>query len=254
MPPAPDPTSHADRAASFSTGADVYARVRPEYPDDAVDWLLPPDAARVLDLAAGTGLLTRSLVRRELEVVAVDASAPMLDRLRAALPSVDARLGTAEEIPLPDASVDAVVVAQAWHWFDTARAAAEIARVLRPGGRACVLWNDRDERVEWVVRLGEIMHRGDALAPDGSHSVHAPALGQAFDASDRSTFPWHQRLATRDLRTLVASRSYVLTLPDAERTELLQRVDDLTATHPDLSGTEQIVLPYVTTAYRARRR
>lgn len=254
MPTTPDPRSRTDRAASFSHGADVYARVRPEYPVGALDWIVPPDATVVLDLAAGTGLLTRGLMHRGLDVVAVDASAPMLDRLTTELPDVRAHVGTAEDIPLPDASVDAVTIGQAWHWFDPARAAAEIARVLRPGGQVGVVWNDRDERIEWVARLGEIFHQGDTLAPDSSHSAEPPALDPSFDEPEVSRFPWGHRLATADLRHLAASRSYVLTLPEAEREALLQQVDDLTATHPDLAGADQVVLPYLTTAYRARRR
>ncbi|WP_402468932.1 class I SAM-dependent methyltransferase [Isoptericola aurantiacus] len=255
MPTTPDPASRTDRAASFAQGADVYAHVRPTYPAEAVAWMLPDGATRVLDLGAGTGLLTRRLVEHGcLEVVAVDPSEPMLAHLRDTFPQVEAQVGTAEEIPVPDASVDAVTVGQAWHWFDPARAAAEIARVLRPGGHLGIVWNDRDERIEWVARLGEILHRGDRLEPDGAHSVRAPELGEAFDGAERTEHPWGHRMATSDLRLLAASRSYFLTLPDAEREPLLQQVDDLVVTHPDLAGTTEIALPYVTTAYRARRR
>jgi SAM-dependent methyltransferase len=254
MPSTPDPQSHSDRAASFSTGADVYARVRPTYPTEAVDWMVPHHAVRVLDLAAGTGLLARRLTDRGHDVVAVDASRPMLDELAATLPDVETHLGTAEEIPLPDASVDAVTVGQAWHWFDPPRAAAELARVLRPGGTLAVVWNDRDERIDWVCRFGEILHAGDSLAPDSDQSTHPPALGAAFDDAEVEEFRWLHRLATEDLRTLAGTRSYLLTLPAEEREQVLQRVDDLVVTHPDLAGTREIAMPYVTTAYRARRR
>ncbi|NOV98855.1 class I SAM-dependent methyltransferase [Isoptericola halotolerans] len=254
MPSTPDPHSHSDRAASFSTGADVYARVRPTYPTEAVDWMVPRDADRVLDLAAGTGLLTGRLVSRGHDVVAVDASRPMLDELTATLPGVTTHVGTAEDIPLPDGSVDAVTVGQAWHWFDPPRAAAELARVLRPGGTLAVVWNDRDERIDWVGRFGEILHAGDALRPDNDQSAHPPSLGDAFDPIEAAEFRWLYRLATADLRTLAGTRSYLLTLPPEQREQLLQRVDDLVVTHPDLAGTTEVAMPYVTTAYRARRR
>ncbi len=254
MPSTPDPQSPSDRAASFSTGADVYARVRPTYPADAVDWMVPPGAAHVLDLGAGTGLLTRRLVDRGLDVVAVDASPAMLDELVATLPDVTAHVGTAENLPLPDASIDAAVVGQAWHWFDEARASAEIARVLRPGGTLAVVWNDRDERIDWVGRFGEILHTGDQLQPDSDQSSGAPTLDDSFGEIEVAEFRWLHHLPTADLRALAGSRSYLLTLPEPERDQLLQRVDDLVVTHPDLAGTQEIAMPYVTTAYRARRR
>ncbi|WP_277211822.1 class I SAM-dependent methyltransferase [Isoptericola croceus] len=254
MPSTPDPQSSSDRASSFSTGADVYARVRPTYPAEAVDWMVPRDAVRVLDLAAGTGLLTGRLVDRGLDVVAVDASRPMLDELTTTLPDVVTHVGTAEEIPLPDAAVDAVVVGQAWHWFDPPRAAAEIARVLRPGGTLAVVWNDRDERIDWVRRFGEILHRGDELHPVSEQGGNTPAVGDPFGELEVAEFRWMHHLATADLRALAGSRSYLLTLPATEREQLLQEVDDLVVTHPDLAGTSEIAMPYITTAYRARRR
>ena len=121
----------SDRSLSFGAQAAAYERGRPSYPPEAIDWLLPADARDVLDLGAGTGKLTTRLVERGLNVVAVDPIAEMLEVLSHALPQTPALLGTAEEIPLPDNSVDAVLVAQAWHWVDPERAIPEVARVLR---------------------------------------------------------------------------------------------------------------------------
>lgn len=251
-----DPHDHADRAASFDRDADVYAQVRPSYPRDAVEWLLPAGARRVLDLAAGTGKLTQvvaGVVGPGTDVLAVDPSLPMLGELSARLPGVSIHLGTAERIPLPDGSVDAVLVGQAWHWFDADAAAAEIARVLRPGGTLGVVWNDRDADVDWVARFGEILHRGDRLEPAAGH-VPPTGLGDPFTAVEAGTFRWVDRLPAGALRVLAGTRSYLLTLPEDERAALLADVDALEATHPDLAGRAEIDLPYVASAYRTRRR
>ncbi|GAB3085519.1 class I SAM-dependent methyltransferase [Isoptericola nanjingensis] len=251
-----DPHDHADRAASFDRDADVYAQVRPTYPRDAVGWMLPAGARRVLDLAAGTGKLTEvvvDLAGAGTDVVAVDPSLPMLAELSARLPGVATRQGAAEHLPLPDASVDAVLVAQAWHWFDADAAATEIARVLRPGGTLGVVWNDRDAEVDWVARFGEILHRGDRLEPAAGHDA-LTELGDRFTAVEAGTFRWVDRLPAGALRTLAGTRSYLLRLPEAEREARLAEVDALEDTHPDLAGRAEIELPYVTYAYRARRR
>ncbi|QAY68664.1 class I SAM-dependent methyltransferase [Xylanimonas protaetiae] len=248
----PDPHDHATRAASFSTGASSYAAVRPSYPDAAVDFLVPAGTRRVLDLAAGTGKLTASLVARDLDVVAVEPSAPMLAQLEAALPGVETHIATAEAIPLAEGTVDAVVVGQAWHWFDERAASAETARVLRQGGTLGIVWNDRDTSVDWVARFGEILHRGDRLEPGAEHV--APALGPEYGDLEVAEVRWTDEIATAALRPLAASRSYLLTLPEAEREALLAAVDELAATHPDLAGRNRVALPYVTHAYRARRR
>ncbi len=167
--------SQRDRSLSFGSEAAAYERGRPSYPPEAIDWLLPPGARDVLDLGAGTGKLTTRLVERGLDVVAVDPIAEMLELLSSALPDTPALLGTAEQIPLPDNSVDAVLVAQAWHWFDLERAVAEVARVLRPGGRLGLVWNTRDERLGWVKDLGRIIgHENDPFSEEVSpaRAVH----------------------------------------------------------------------------------
>ena len=244
-------TDHRDdRAASFDRAAAVYQATRPSYPDEAVRWSVPALARDVLDLAAGTGKLTERLVALGWHVVAVEPSDAMRAELTAALPDVEALPGTAERMSLPDASVDAVTIAQAWHWFDPPAAAAEIARVLRPGGQVAPLWNVRDEETDWVARWTEIVHRGDGLET----SYRDPELGDAFTEPEHATFHWTQRLRAADLRTLAASRSHLLLLPPDERVALLDEIDELVATHPDLRGQEWIDVPYRTECYRAQLR
>lgn len=254
--PGHDPTSVADRAASFGRGARAYALSRPAYPDAAVTWLLPDGAGpgtHVLDLAAGTGKLTAGLVARGLRVTAVDPSDAMRDELHTALPDVDAVAGLADAIPLPDASVDAVVVGQAWHWFTPETAVPEIARVLRPGGRLGIVWNVHDHTVDWVDELTRIIHRGDSLAP----THHTPRLAvdehERFGPTEHTTVPWTDRTTPEGLRALAASRSYLLTLPEAAREVLLAEVDHLAAHHPALAGKRDLELPYRAECWRATR-
>ena len=233
------------RSLSFGAEAAAYERGRPSYPPEAIDWLLPPDARDVLDLGAGTGKLTTRLVERGLGVVAVDPIPEMLELLSNSLPDTPALLGTAEEIPLPDDSVDAVLVAQAWHWFDPERAVKEVARVLRPGGRLGLVWNTRDERMGWVKDLGSIIgHEDDPL----SHKV---TLSEPFDTTERHHVEWTSYLTPQALIDLVASRSYCITSPTDVRTQTLDRVREFLATHPALANSNGLALPYVTVSIRA---
>lgn len=230
---------------SFGAQAAAYERGRPSYPPEAIDWLLPHGAHTVLDLGAGTGKLTTRLVERGLDVIAVDPIPEMLEVLTQSLPETPALLGTAEEIPLADDSVDAVLVAQAWHWFDPERAVKEVGRVLRPGGRLGLVWNTRDERLGWVKDLGHIIgHENDPFTDE----VSLPA---PFTDLERHHVEWTNYLTPQALIDLVASRSYCITSPADVRTRTLERVRELLATHPALVNTTGLALPYVTVCIRA---
>ena len=252
--PAPDAHERAVQAGSFGAAADAYERGRPPYPQEAVDWLLQDTGCRVLDLGAGTGKLTRQLTARGLRVTAVEPSAGMREQLTAAVPQARALAGTAESLPLPDAVMDAVVVAQAWHWVDTRRAVPEAARVLAPGGVLALVWNVRDEREEWTARLGRLLHPNGAPP---THGVGVAALAQRpdlFEAVETFTVQWRHELSREELIDLVSSRSYVITMPAAERAALLAEVAELAARHPAPKANGRITLPYLTRCYRARRR
>ncbi|WP_305784348.1 class I SAM-dependent methyltransferase [Symbioplanes lichenis] len=225
-------------AASFDRAAEAYERGRPPYPPEVV----PAGARRVLDLGAGTGKLTRVLVDAGLDVVAVEPSEKMREQLTASVPEAEALAGAAERIPLPDASVDAVVVAQAWHWVDPAVAVPEVARVLRPGGTLSLIWNVRDHREPWVARLDELLHRHTRAEIDT-----APAVGAPFGDPERTEIRWTHRLTRGELLDMVASRSYVIVLPAAERARLLADVEAL------VGDAGEVEMPYVTHCTRVTR-
>ena len=235
------------QASSFGAAAATYERGRPSYPSPAIDWLLPPGARRVLDLGAGTGKLTRLLRDRGLEVVAVEPSGGMREQLTRSVPGTEVRAGTAEDIPLDDGSVDAVLVAQAWHWVDPRRAVPEVARVLGPGGQLGLLWNVRDEREDWVAQLGRIIH--------GDHSQDmasaTPPVGPPFGPVERLDVEWRSHLTPDTVIDLAASRSYIITMTPDERAAVLAAVWHLLGTHPALAGAAEVVLPYVTRCSRA---
>jgi SAM-dependent methyltransferase len=238
----------AERAASFARVADAYERARPGYPADAVLWLAGETPRDVVDLGAGTGKLTRSLAALGHHVVAVEPLGEMLEQLRAAVPGVTAVAGTAESMPLPDASVDVVACAQAFHWFDHGSALAEIARVLRPGGLLALVWNVRDERVPWVADLSDAMVGRTGVDRGAAEPIERSGL---YGPVERATFEHTQVVDREALRALVLSRSYCAVLPEEERAPILGRVDALFDAH---ARDGMLTLPYVVECFRAERR
>jgi SAM-dependent methyltransferase len=252
---------HPAAADGFGASADAYERGRPDYPDAAVAALLETLAVGpgtvVADLAAGTGKLTRLLIPSGADVIAVEPVEAMRRRLMEVVPLARAMDGTAESMPLSDASVDAVTVAQAFHWFDAPRAVEEIARVLKPGvGGIGLIWNVRDEDVPWVAELTGIMepHRS------GTPTHRMGTWRQAFAESDRFTellqrsFPYEQHLTPALVVDRVVSVSFIAALPDADRETVAAQVRALLARDPDTRGHEDIVMPYRTDVYTAARR
>jgi SAM-dependent methyltransferase len=232
--------SRVVQASSFGLAADAYRRGRPEYPQSAVEWLVPRRARRVLDLGAGTGKLTRLLADAGLHVTAVEPSERMREQLMAVVPEARVVAGSAEKIPLEDGAVDAVVVGHAWHWFDPGRAIPEAARVLARGGTLALAWNVRDETVPWVAALGNIMHQHSRQAIDTW-----PDIGEPFGQPERTEIRWRRAMTRAEILDMVASRSYVITLTGAEQDQLLSDVSEFLTDHPDLNGRDEIVFPYV---------
>lgn len=244
-----DSSEREARRGSFGAAADIYERGRPSYPADAVEWLVPAAARKVVDLGAGTGKLTRLIHERGWDVVAVEPSEGMREQFARAVPGVPALAGSGEDIPLEDGSVDAVVVAQAWHWVDPELAVPEVGRVLTPGGQLGLVWNLRDEREDWVAELNRIVrYYGTPL--DGQNGVEA--IAAPFGPIERHTVEWQYHLNRSELVDLLTSRSYVIRLSDADRSVLLADIDTLLDTHPAVAGATEIVLPYVTECFRTR--
>ncbi len=238
-----DRDEHRGRATSFAAVADAYERSRPGYPEDAVRWLVGEEPRDVVDLGAGTGKLTRSLVALGHRVIAVEPLPEMIAHLRAAVPGVTVLEGGAEAIPLAAGSADVVTAAQAFHWFDHGPALREMARVLRPGGWVAVVWNTRDDREPWVARLSEsAMEQRDAEEPIVESGL--------FEAVERASFPHVQRLGRAGLVDLVRSRSYCAVLTPDERRPVLDRVERIFDEH---ARDGIIELRYVTECFRAAR-
>ena len=213
------------------------------------------DGKRVLDLAAGTGKLTRLLVPTGAFVVAVEPVEAMRAALTRSLPEVQALAGTAEAIPLPAASIDAVAVGQAFHWFDGDAALAEIHRVLRPGGRLGLIWNVKDESVDWIEKLGGIMesYRGDAPRVASGAWKDAFARTTLFTPLQRARFSFVHEADFAAVVARVTSVSFIAALPPAEFARVVEKVRVLLATHPETAGRSTFELPYRTGVYWTER-
>jgi SAM-dependent methyltransferase len=238
--------SRRRQARSFGTVADRYDRFRPTYSDDAVVWALGERPLRVADLGAGTGILSRLLLRLGHEVIAIEPDSRMRARLAQASRGVIAVGGTAEEIPLPDGSVDAVVAGQAYHWFDTERAHAEVARVLRSGGVFAALRNDADLLVPWTVRLVEVIDGPEAL----SNARERLSFGGLFGSVAVAEFRHEMWLTLDDLLALTTTRSPYLVATGQGRQDLLDAVRRLAA-EAALPARERFPMPHVTRVHRA---
>ncbi len=261
MPEPTPPDSDPARALLYGPAAAAYAKHRPGYPDEAVEWALAPVAGRrplrVLDLAAGTGKLTEAAARQDVELIAVEPDPGMRVELRRRIPGAAALPGTAEAIPLPDARVDAVLVGQAFHWFDPERALPEIARVLTRGGVLAALWNVEDESVDWVVAVAATLRASRAA---GSGQPAAPAARQctlpehpAFGPPEHAEFRHTQRRTAESYLATLTTHSWALASPPDELEQALQAVREQLLAHPETASGE-FDLPLLTVTARMRLR
>jgi SAM-dependent methyltransferase len=271
------PEVHEVAARGFTTEAAAYDSARPSYPPDAVRWLIDSlgisPGRRVVDLAAGTGKLTALLAGAGAQLIAVEPVAAMGERLRAKLPGVPLLAGVAEAMPFAGGSLDAVMVAQAFHWFDPGRALAELSRVIRVGGRLGLIWNVRDRGVGWVDEIWSVMDRverhapwqdhgrdrsrGSPGRPDGSLRRTEPDLTSVADCSwsgwTRASFS-HVHVGTRaDVVDRLRSVSHIAVLPPERQRLVLDEIREILGRRPETSQSETVGIPYRVDVMVAKR-
>lgn len=240
---------------TFGANADAYERARPEWPEEAARWLVPEGAALVVELGAGTGKLTRAVTALGVRAVAVEPDPRMLAVLHGL--GLEGMEGSAEAIPLGDGVADAVVAGSSLHWFELGLALPEIHRVLRPGGRFGFGWNHRDDRHPAIARMGKAVYAAQARRPgprwrSRDWPAELTASGR-FQDVEQALFEHVHELPREALRDHLLSYSGVAALPEDERRRVLASVAAVLDSDESVRGDGTLRLPFVVSAYRARR-
>jgi SAM-dependent methyltransferase len=259
------PEEKARRAGSFGSAASHYDRYRPGPSPEAVDWILPAGATRVVDLGAGTGGLSRLLVDRVDQVIAVEPDDRMRAVLAGELPAVDARAGRGDAMPVEDHSVDAVIASSSWHWMDVAPTLAEMARILVPGGTLGAVWSGPDPEGPLVQQarsmLGGSGSGGDGSLGDGFDEFIATDAtrpfstleipdGQPFAEPEHETFRWNMALTADELIGLLGTFSWMLLMDEGRRTGILGQARQLLKDVMGVEGEDTIDMQFRADAYR----
>jgi SAM-dependent methyltransferase len=253
----------AKRASSFGGAASLYERFRPGPPTAAVDWLMPSHVATVVDLGAGTGALTRLLVDRADDVVAVEPDERMREVLTAEVPGVQAVDGKGESMPIPDESVNAVLASSSWHWMDPIPALHEVARVLVPGGTFGALWAGPDPDGPFITQARELLSNqqrkgasdADNIMGDGERpwsKLEIPS-GVPFDQAEQKTFKWDVALTADDLIGLLGTFSWFLTMDDDARERVFTEARRLLRDLMGVEGDVTVDVLFRCVAYRTHR-
>lgn len=247
-------------ARGYQAGGGDYERSRPGYPEAAVDLVVEElgldHRSRVLELAAGTGKLTRMLSDRFAELIAVEPVPEMHRRLSAAVPAVPVIAAVAEAVPLRDRSVDGALVATAFHWFRGEQALPEIARVLRPRGALALLWNNPDRSTAWVADVWQAVDEHRGATPGNLDQAWRTSFDgdQSFEPLQERTFVHEVEMTPDDLVARVSSISFIAALPPPARRGVQERVRTVAAEHPQLAGRPSFPLPYRTSVFWCRTR
>ncbi len=240
-------------AAGFAKSVDAYVAGRPDYPAAVLDAL--PVADTIVELGAGTGKFTQALIGRAGRIVAVEPLPEMAARIpQGGKTGVEVAIAKAERVPLPAGAADLVCCATAYHWFDYPEAADEIHRLLKPGGHLALIWNRRDNQVQWVAEFSRMLE---------SYSNEARRFGQdywrqilrddRFALTVETAFPFVHPMPVAGLVDRAFSTSYIALLPEDEKTRLRGRIADLVARHADLRDAAEIAFPYVSLLYVLRK-
>jgi SAM-dependent methyltransferase len=245
---------------SFGAVADEYDRLRSGPPPEALDWLLPEHATDVLELGAGTGILTRLLAERVPHVVALEPDDRMREVLtERSLPGVEIVAGRAEQIPVEARTVDAVLASSAWHWVDEVHAVPEVARVLRPGGRLSLVWNGPNRSVDWMRSLWaggiELSAEAQTTVDRGRRRRHIVSVGEPgvgpFLAPETRLFTWTRTMTKDDLIALSTTYSAVITMEEGERRKHLDAMRRYLDTHEPFGADDVIAVPMRAYCWRA---
>ena len=262
------PEQKAARAASFGGAASHYERYRPGPPVEAVDWILPAHVRTVVDLGAGTGALTRLLVGRADEVVAVEPDDRMRAVLAEAVPDARAVAGRGESIPLPDASADAVLASSSWHWMDTVPTLLEVGRVLVPGGTLAAIWSGPDPDSGLIAQARALLSgEGPSSIDDESQAELSAALndrsalvqaleippGVSFDQPEQTVITWDVALDAEDLIGLLGTFSWVILMEDEARQRLFETARVALRDMLGVSGDVTVDVGYRAEVWKARR-
>lgn len=250
---------HQAAAKGFQSAADSYERGRPDYPEEALSFLMRTlnitPGRRFLDLGAGTGKFTKYLLQTSAEVIAVEPVEGMRQKLSELYPGVSVLSGTAEEIPLPDNSIDGVIVAQAFHWFNGEKALPEIHRILKSGGKLGLIWNARDESVDWVSKLTDIIDPHEKGAPRYKSGAWKKAFEKTplFSPLRLQSFRHLQKGPPEMLEDRITSISFISALDSSSKKKVVEQVRHLLSTHPALRGQSTMELPYRTDVFLCER-
>lgn len=250
---------HSTASIGFENGAEYYQNGRPGYPKESIDFIIKyfdlNSESACVDLGAGTGKLTKALVDRGLVPVAIEPVPGMQRIFRETLPQIECLSGLAEKIPLENNSQDIVFVAQAFHWFQGKEALAEIARILRPNGYLVLMWNTRDESVEWVSELTKIIDPVQGTAPRYKSGQWLKAFqgNSGFSPLQKKEFSHVQKGEPGLVVDRVASVSFISALDEDPRLKVMNQVKTLLKTHPQTKGKETISFPYKTDLFWCRK-